>query len=121
MMQCPTFFNPSDRVNVTPISPPDPFRTPTITPTTRGDDGHPGEGRSIFSLHQMLDFLLSENAEQSQAMKKLQEDNEALSKEMQRLKENIEHFQSDSRPQHFREVGRVPPAISVSIYVYAKL
>ena len=46
----------------------------------------------------IYDSLLSENVEWSQAMKKLQEDNETLSKEMHRLKEDIKRFQSDSRP-----------------------
>ena len=46
----------------------------------------------------IYDSLLSENVERLQTMKKLQEDNRTLSKEMHRLKEDIKHFQSDSRP-----------------------
>lgn len=115
-MQCAGFFRPSNRVNVTPTSSPS-LRTPTATPTSRSDDGFPADGRSILGLHQKLDFILSENVEQSQVMKKLQEENESLSKEVQRLKENVEQFQSHPRPQLSREVGRVPPDISVSILV----
>ena len=45
----------------------------------------------------IYDSLLSENVERSHAMKKLQEGNKTLSKEMHRLKEYNKHFQSDSR------------------------
>ena len=121
MMQCAGFFSPSDRVNVTPARSL-PFRTPTDTPTGRRDGDSSADARSILGLHQKLDFILSENMEQSKTMKKLQEENETLSKEVQRLKENVEHTQSVAAThQPPREVGRVPPAISVSNFRYVNL
>ena len=60
--------------------------------------------------------------EQSKTMKKLQEENETLSKEVQCLKENVEQTQSVAAThQPPPEVGRVPPAISMSNFRYVNL
>lgn len=108
-----SFFGSSNRVNVIPTSLP-PFHTPTATPTGRRDGNSSADAYSILGLHQKLNFILSENIEHSKTMKKVQEENAVLSREVQRLKEHVEQTQSVVvTPQPSREVGRGPPAILV--------